>query len=308
MDMILLVAAALLVVGISLAFNLTATQIADDVMNMIRPTDKLRTKVDNVQENKRKTGMYAKLMNLRNAMEATGRGKTFPFIFLAAIILAVVGGFTAFLINNIWLFPSLVIIGAVIPFIYASSSVSAYNRQTKQELETALSIITNAYVRTDNIVLAVQENLNYIKPPLQNVFKAFIADATFINSNTKAALYALRDRVDDQTFYEWVTTLIQCQDDRTMKDNLQPIVSRLTDIRMINEQMMARMAASRTEYYTMVGLVVANIPLLLFVNKDWFDTLMFSTPGKITQGICALAIVVTFLFCRKFTQPLEYKG
>ena len=61
MDMILLVAAALLVVGISLAFNLTATQIADDVMNMIRPTDKLRTKVDNVQENKRKTGMYAKL-------------------------------------------------------------------------------------------------------------------------------------------------------------------------------------------------------------------------------------------------------
>lgn len=306
--MILLAAALLLVIGISLAFNLTATQIADDIMNMIRPTDNLRAKVTNVQENKRKTGTYGKLLNLRNALEATGRGKIFPLMFLFAIVLGIVGGFVAFLINNVWLLPALVIIGGAIPFIYASSSVSAYNRQTKQELETALSIVTNAYVRTDNIVLAVQENINYIKPPLQHVFKAFVADATFINSNTKAALYNLRDRVDDQTFFEWVTTLIQCQDDRTMKDNLQPIVARLTDIRMINEQMMAKMSATRTEYYTMVGLVIANIPLLFFVNKDWFDTLMYSVPGKITQGICALAIVITFLLCRKFTQPLEYKG
>lgn len=308
MNFILIGAAALLVIGIALAFNLTAKQIADDILNMIRPEDKLRTKVDNVQENKRKTGTYGKLMNLRNALEATGKGAVFPMTFVASIVLAFVGGFLAFLINNVWLLPGLVVAFAAAPFLLATSSVSSYNKQTKQELETALSIITNAYMRSDNIVTSVQENIDYIKPPLQNVFKAFVADATFISSSVKQALYILRDKVDDQIFYEWVTTLIQCQDDRTMKDNLQPIVSKLTDIRLINDQMQAMMAASRIEYYTMVGLVFANIPLLMFINKDWFETLMYSGPGKFTQGLCLFAIVITFLLCRKFTKPIEYKG
>lgn len=307
MNLILISAAALLVIGISLAFNLTATQIADDIMNAIRPADKMRTKVENVQENKRKTGVYAKLMNLRNALEATGRGKVFPFVFVAAIVLAVCGVFVAFLIDNVWLMPALVIALAAVPFIYASSSVATYNSRTKQELETALSIITNAYVRTDNIVLAVQENLNYIKPPLQNVFKSFHADATFITASVKQALYNMRDKIDDQIFYEWTTTLIQCQDDRTMKDNLQPIVAKLTDVRLVNEQMAAKMASARMEYYTMAGLLFANIPLLYFVNVEWFNVFMFTTVGKITQGICGLAVVITFLMCRKFTKPIEYK-
>jgi hypothetical protein len=93
-----------------------------------------------------------------------------------------------------------------------------------------------------------------------------------------------------------------------MKDNLQPIVAKLTDVRLVNNQMQSMLAAARIEYYTMAGMLIACIPLLYFVNKDWFDTLMFSLPGKITQGICALAIVITFLLCNKFTKPIEYKG
>ena len=308
MTAITVIASILLVIGISLAFNLTADRIADDILNILRPENKLRTRVDNIQENRRKTGLYGKLSNLRNALEATGKGRIFPLIFVAAIVLGIVGCVLAFILDNIWLLPALAVLGGALPFLYADSTVEEYNRQTSQELETALSIVTNAYVRTDNIIQSVQENIDYIKPPLQHMFRAFIADATFISSNVKQALYRLRERVDNQIFYEWVTTLIQCQDDRTMKDNLQPIVAKLTDIRMINEQMASRMSAARVEYYTMAGLVFANVPLLLFVNKEWFETLMFTVPGKIIQGVCALAIVITYLLCRKFTKPMEYDG
>ena len=31
----------------------------------------------------------------------------------------------------------------------------------------------------------------------------------------------------------------------------------------------------------MMFLVVANVPLLYFLNEDWFHTLIFTTPGKI---------------------------
>ena len=56
------------------------------------------------------------------------------------------------------------------------------------------------------------------------------------------------------------------------------------------------MSAVRTEYYTMVGLVVGNIPLLYVLNKDWFHTLIFETPGKIVLGVCGIVIVVTYFF------------
>ena len=66
--------------------------------------------------------------------------------------------------------------------------------------------------------------------------------------------------------------------------------------------------AVRAEYYTMVGLVVGNIPLLYVLNKDWFHTLIYETPGKIVLGICGIVIVVTYFFLMKFTKPVEYKA
>ena len=67
------------------------------------------------------------------------------------------------------------------------------------------------------------------------------------------------------------------------------------------------MASARMEYYTMVGLVVGNIPLLYILNKDWFHTLVFETPGKIVLGVCGAVIFVTYLFMLKFTKPATYK-
>ncbi len=57
----------------------------------------------------------------------------------------------------------------------------------------------------------------------------------------------------------------------------------------------------------MVVLVVCNIPLMYALNKDWFDTLIFSIPGKIVLSLCGLVIVVTAVLMMRFTRPVEYK-
>ena len=94
----------------------------------------------------------------------------------------------------------------------------------------------------------------------------------------------------------------------SMKDTLQPIVQKLADVRIVNSELASLMASARMEYYTMVGLVVGNIPLLYVLNKDWFHTLIFETPGKIVLGVCGLVIFVTYLFMLKFTKPVSYKA
>lgn len=236
-----------------------------------------------------------------------GKGGRFGFIICSSLILFAVGAVVAVLINNVFLLPVFAVAFAIIPFVYVRNSMDAYEKHIKDELETTLSIISTSYSRSDDIIAAVKENLTYIRPPLREHFSAFISDATLI-SNTKQALKNLRKKVDDEIFSEWCDALLQCQDDSTLKDTLQPIIAKLTDVRIVNSELSSMMASVRMEYYTMVGLVVGNIPLLYVLNKDWFHTLLFETPGKITLGICGAVILVTYLFMLKFTKPVEYKG
>ena len=117
----------------------------------------------------------------------------------------------------------------------------------------------------------------------------------------------LKERVNNSIFGEWCDTLIACQDDRTLKDTLMPIVAKLTDVRIANSEIKGLLSAARTEYFMMAGMVVANIPLLYFLNKDWYDALMNTTPGKMVLALSAFAIVITALFMFKWTKPVEYK-
>ena len=303
-----LIASVFLVVAIVCFFNLTPLQISQDLGSLVSKEPNLREKARSLRAGKNKKGLGARLSYLQSALASCGKEKMFAFVCSSSLILFAVGAVVAVLINNIFLIPALSVALALIPFVYTRNILSLYDKQTKEELETALSIITTSYNRSDDIVAAVQENITYIKPPLREVFSAFIGDATTISTSIKQAIYNMRKKVDDEIFREWCDTLIQCQDDGIMKDTLQPIVSKLSDVRIVNSELNMMMSAVRAEYYTMVGLVVGNIPLLYVLNKDWFHTLIFETPGKIVLGVCGIVIVITYCFMLKFTKPIEYKG
>lgn len=302
-----IIAAVLLIIAIAFLFDLTPDRVTDDIMQIITPNDSLRDKARNMRGNKKKHPLYKKLIRMRTALSVTGKSKQFTLVCCASLILFAAGAIFSVLINNIFLLPVLSVAMALLPFFYTTSTLSYYEKHTKDELETTLSIISTSYIRSDDILGAVNENLMYIKPPLRDVFKAFVGNATAVSSNTKRALMNLRDKVDNEIFVEWCDTLIQCQDDRTLKDTLQPVVSKLTDVRIVNSELRTMLSSVRNEYWMMVALVAGNVPLLYFLNREWFDTLMFSTPGKVVLGICGMVILITALFMMKFTKPIAYK-
>lgn len=297
----------LLIVAIVCFLKLTPEQVSDDIIRIITPNDSLRDKARNMRGNKKKHPIYKKLIRMKTALSVTGKSKQFTLVCCAALILFAGGAILSILINNIFLLPVLSVAFALLPFFYTTSTLSYYEKHTKEELETTLSIISTSYIRNDDILSAVNENLAYIKPPLREVFQAFVGDATAVSSNTKRALMNLKDKIDDEIFDEWVDTLIQCQDDRTLKDTLQPVVAKLTDVRVVNNELRTMLASVRNEYWMMVALVAGNIPLLYFLNREWFETLMYTTPGKVVLGICGMVILVTALFMVEFTKPIAYK-
>lgn len=302
-----IITSVLLIISIAILFGLTPEQITSDLMSLMRPNDSMRDKARNIRGNKKKHKLYRILVNIKGALESTGKSKQFALVMCASVVLFALGIIAAILINNLFLMPVFAVAFALIPFFYITNTLSYYEKQTREELETALSIITTSYERCDDILQAVRENVRYIKPPLQEVFMAFEGEALAVSSNIKRALYSLREKVDNDIFREWVDTLILCQDDRTLKDTLQPVVQKLADVRIVNSELATMLASARNEYWMMVALVIGNVPLLYLLNKDWFHTLLFSTGGKAVCGICGVVILITALFMKKFTKPIEYK-
>lgn len=307
MTFVYLICFLLAVVAIVLLLGITPDSISADLMRFVSPKQTLRDKVMTAKGKKKSRKLTVELDRIRDALTATGKSGQFAVACAASLVLMIVGCVTAITMENPFMIPVFALAFAAIPFAYAKRTINYYNNHIKEELETALSIITTSYVRSDDIVTAVRENLDYLKPPVKDIFAGFVGEATMISSNLKSSIRNLKDKVDNQIFHEWVDTLIACQDDRTLKDTLMPIVAKLTDVRIVNNQIKGMLAAARMEYFMMAGLVVANVPLLYVLNKDWYNALMNTFAGKIVLAVCGMAILITMLFAFKFTKPVEYK-
>ena len=302
-----LISFLLLCAAIVFLLGLTPERITDDLMKFISPKQTLRDKVLIAKGKKKSRKLTVEVLHIKEALEATGKGAQFTVACAASILLLVAGCIVAVVIDNFFLIPVLAIAFASLPFFYVKSTIAAYDRHVKEEMETALSIITTSYIRSDDILDAVQENITYLKPPIRGIFQSFLGDAMMISSDIKTALRNLKEKISDSIFEEWCDTLIACQDDRTLKDTLLPVVAKLTDVRIVNNELKTMLAEVKKEYWMMVFLVVGNIPLLYMLNKAWYEALVFSTLGKIVLALCGVVILITAMLMVKYTQPIEYR-
>ena len=307
MTFVYLICFLLLAVGAVLLLKLTPERITGDLMRFVSPKQTLRDKVLTRKGKKKSRKITVELRRIKDALEQTGKGNQFAVACAASLLFMIVGCVIAIMIDNPFLVPVFAIAFAMIPFIYAKRTVAYYDNHVKEELETALSIITTSYVRTDDIVSAVKENIQYLKPPVKDIFAGFVAENMMISSDVKQSIRHLKEKVNNSIFAEWCETLIACQDDRTLKDTLMPIVTKLTDVRIVNNEIKGMLSSARIEYYMMTGMVVGNVPLLYFLNKDWFNALMFTTLGKLVLAICGLVIIVTAVLMLRFTKQIEYR-
>lgn len=306
--MVLTIFAALsAAVGVTLLTGITADDFSDIIGGIIFRERTLKVKSAEARGSRKRSRTIKALLQFKSSLTSTGKQQSYSKVLTVSVILFMFGVFLGLAIKNVFLIPAFSITFSMIPFLYAKKNIADYKRHTNEELETALSVITTSYLRSEDLLSAVRENIDYIRPPLKQVFYEFTVEVTLINPDIKAALTVLRDKVDNSVFCEWCNTLILCQDDRSQKDNLQPIVRKLTDIKTVNNELNTMLQSARNEYWGMVIMVLGSIPLLYFLNKEWFFTLVYTTAGKVILGISGIVLLVTVLLLFKFTKPLEYK-
>ena len=297
----------LFVIAVIALLGLTPEQVNNDVSLFFDKQETLKDKALTARGKKKKSKILMEIERMRRALQETGKEKQFSLACTAAMLLMIAGFIVAIAIDNMFLIPVLAVAFALIPFAYLAKTISIYETQVREEIETALSIITTSYVRSDNLISAVKENISYLKPPVKGIFESFLIEATVISPDIRMSIHNLKDKVKNSIFEEWCDTLISCQNDRTLKDTLMPVVSKLTDVRLVNNSLKTMLAETRREYWMMVAMVLANIPLLYCINKDWYDALMYTTIGKAVIAVCGIVIIITAIRMNKITKPVEYK-
>ena len=255
---------------------------------------------------KKQRYLSKEITRIRNALKVSGEENKFKSCCRVSAVMFALGLILPVIFGNILLSPISAVFFAAVPFMVLARYVKTYNRKIKDELETTLSVISNSYIRTEDIVASVRENIPYIKRPLRDVFSAFLKDATMISPDLDSAMVKLKEKVDSNIFREWCDALRACLEDRTLKDTLRGIVSKLTDIRLINNELKTIVSEPRKEFISMVFIVVANIPLLRLLNKDWFDALVNTVQGKLALAVSGAVILLASFLMFKFTKPIEY--
>ncbi len=194
-----------------------------------------------------------------------------------------------------------------LPFWYIRLTANHYKKSTAAELETALSIITSAYLRNEDIVLAVEESVVYLNPPVKSVFAGFLSQVKLISPDIDAALKAMMPKLENDVYHEWCEAIAACQYDRSLKTTLTPIVSKLSDMRIVNAELEYLVFEPRKEFIMMALLVAGNVPIMYFLNKDWYHTLMYTAVGQLILAICGAAIFLSTAFVIRLTKPIEYR-
>lgn len=247
------------------------------------------------------------ILEVQEILKMTGRENQFPMLCTTALLLFATGAAVAVLMGNFFMVPVLAIGLLFLPFWYIKLTAHSYKKDVAAELETALSIITSSYLRNEDILTAVEESTPYLNPPVQTVFQEFSSYIRLVNPDIGCALRELKTKIHNETFEEWCDALQECQMDRSLKTILTPIVSKLSDTRLVNAELEYLIYEPRKEFITMVILVLGNIPLLRFLNQDWYKALMTTAMGQIMLSITAAVIFFSTAKVVHLTKPIEYR-
>lgn len=308
MIVLILLAFVGMLTGIFLILGMTPFTFAEELTKPLsgrrQPISKRIQQVNHPKEPK---GIRKTVLEAREMLILTGKGGKFAAICAFSLFLAAMGAVICIVIQNYFMLPVLAAGMGLLPFWYVLFTSHSYKKLMNNEIETGLSIFTSSYLRSESMITAVEENIHYLNPPVADVFRGFLAETNMISADVKQALSNMKPKLDNYVFREWVDAAIACQDDKSLKSTLTPIIGKLSDMRIVAAELDYLLYEPFKEFITMAFLLIGNIPLLYFLNKDWYDVLVNTGFGKGILAVCLLVLLISFAAVIRLTKPVEYK-
>lgn len=308
MTFIIILAFVGLVAGGFLLLGLSPFEFAQSFLKPVKNRKiPIGKQIEEIRTPKKPRGIRKTIAEAKEILALTGKSGKFGTLCLLSMCFMAAGILLSALLDNFFMIPVAAVGMALLPFWYVLFTANSYKKQMNAELETALSIVTTSYLRNESILTAVEENLAYMNPPVADVFKGFLTQSKLISVNIRQALEAMKPRLDSPVFREWIDAMAACQEDKTLKSTLTPIISKLSDMRVVSAELDYQMYEPLKEFITMVLLLIGNIPLIYFLNRDWYSALVHTSFGKAILAVCGAVVFLSLAAVIRLTKPIDYK-
>ena len=190
-----------------------------------------------------------------------------------------------------------------LPYIILKVRARWYIRNQDELLENTMNLITNSYLSCNDVITAVNENLDKLDIP--GPFEEFVTDVTLIDSNVRRALRKLEMKIHTKYFAEWIDILVIAQEKSgDYRFVLPAIIQSMNDTKRLQIEADTVMMSVWKEYFTSIILAFSIIPILRWSNKVWFDLLVFSGVGKMLILLMLILTLLSAFITLKINRPL----
>ena len=218
MTMIQLIACIGMIAGLFMVLGISPAEMSDSIFSRLTAAPgSIRADINETTKRKKAGFFRREITEAQAVLAASGREGKFPMVCMASLVLFALGACIAILAGNAFLVPVLAVGFMLAPFWYVKLTAGSFKKDVAAELETALSVITTAYLRTENFQQAVEENVRYLHHPVQEVFQRFLTRIKHIDPDMDAALHDLKYAIGNEVWQEWCEAVMACQTDRSLK-------------------------------------------------------------------------------------------
>ena len=229
--------------------------------------------------------------NAEEVLRLSNTKMTWEQFELLDVLCIAVGVVIGLIFNNVILSVIMGGIMAYMPLVVLKMKQHKYSVYLNEQLQSALNTVTTAYLKNDDINLAVKENLHRI------------AMNTFIDSDIVKNIKIMKEKINNGYFHEWCDYLMLSQKDRNMKYVLLTIVSEISEAKNMQQELNTAMFNIYKEFAMVAGLVIFIVPGVKLLNTDWYGYLVNTGVGKFVVALSYLVTFLSFIHVVKVTQP-----
>ncbi len=226
---------------------------------------------------------------------------TFWFMVLVAMFVGL--GLGKFMFRGTFLTITTGLILMPMPYIILKVRARWYKRNQDELLENSMSLITNSYLGCNDIITAVNENLN--KLDIYKPFAEFVTDVTLIDSNIKRALRKLELKINNKYFSEWIDIVVLSQEKSgDYRFILPAVVQSMNDAKRLQIEADTVMMSVWRDYFMAIILSFSIIPLLRWSNAAWYEILTSSLVGQVLILVMLIMTLISAFITLKINKPL----
>lgn len=228
-----------------------------------------------------KTGESSRIRQMKVVSAICGAGGVLASLYLGSYMLV----------------PILGIGFALLPVWLIKFKAYRYNMNMMSELAVVLSMLTNSYIRSENIVKAVAENLEYMNEPVRSTFEWFVSTCNRVSPDIVGNLESIKGKIDNRIFHLWCDSLIMCQRDINQKASLNAVVEQFTADKELQNLLSTEIAAPIRVFALVTAGTLSAFPLTVMVGEQLQMGNMLSLLFTTFTGQCiVVGYAVSILF------------